>query len=288
MTERIHVRKKGFTLVEVIVVLVVLAILAAILIPSLVKWIDEANIKRCMSEQGQVIRDYHACAANTGYGKLEPVVPTTLLNEAVQDVTNKTRTASGGGYTCSGGGSCTVSFSADGTTISDIVCSRHGSFMTGKLGSEQTFLKVVESISGNATATVNNVATLPYVKSRLDSNGKFTTDVTINSEAVRTKETTTAQSLNKLLKAAGVEADNVSYSVALKKGTTLASPQSGQYVIYWSDAKITSTDIGNTVTVTKYDVATKAMVTGTMEVKDNLDGTNHYPILDTTTFQETP
>lgn len=37
--------KKGFTLVEVIVVLVILAILAAILIPSMVGWIDEANNK---------------------------------------------------------------------------------------------------------------------------------------------------------------------------------------------------------------------------------------------------
>ncbi|MDO4571955.1 MAG: prepilin-type N-terminal cleavage/methylation domain-containing protein [Clostridia bacterium] len=35
--------KKGFTLVEVIVVLVILAILAAILIPSMVGWIEKAN-----------------------------------------------------------------------------------------------------------------------------------------------------------------------------------------------------------------------------------------------------
>ena len=36
------VHKKGFTLVEVIVVLVILAILAAILVPSMVGWIDKA------------------------------------------------------------------------------------------------------------------------------------------------------------------------------------------------------------------------------------------------------
>lgn len=39
-------RRKGFTLVEVIVVLVILAILAAILIPSMTGWIDKAKEKR--------------------------------------------------------------------------------------------------------------------------------------------------------------------------------------------------------------------------------------------------
>lgn len=43
-------RKKGFTLVEVIVVLVILAILAAILIPSMIGWIEKANQKTVVAE----------------------------------------------------------------------------------------------------------------------------------------------------------------------------------------------------------------------------------------------
>lgn len=57
--------KRGFTLVEVIVVLVILAILAAILIPSMVGWIDEANSKQVNIEIRQV-----AVAAKTAYAEV--------------------------------------------------------------------------------------------------------------------------------------------------------------------------------------------------------------------------
>ena len=48
MRKRNH--KKGFTLVEVIVVLVILAILAAILIPSMIGWINKAQDKTAIVE----------------------------------------------------------------------------------------------------------------------------------------------------------------------------------------------------------------------------------------------
>ena len=37
--------KKGFTLIEIVIVIVIIAILAAMLVPSLLKWIDNANQK---------------------------------------------------------------------------------------------------------------------------------------------------------------------------------------------------------------------------------------------------
>ncbi|MEA4923645.1 MAG: prepilin-type N-terminal cleavage/methylation domain-containing protein [Eubacteriaceae bacterium] len=49
-------RKQGFTLVEVIVVLVILAVLAAILVPSMIGWINKAEKKTAVSECKRVVQ----------------------------------------------------------------------------------------------------------------------------------------------------------------------------------------------------------------------------------------
>lgn len=60
--------KKGFTLVEVIVVLVILAILAAILVPRLTGWIDQAKDKTATGEGHLVLSALQAYASDA-YGK---------------------------------------------------------------------------------------------------------------------------------------------------------------------------------------------------------------------------
>lgn len=90
--------KKGFTLIELIVVIAILAILAAILIPSLTNYITQANISKNESSARAFYSEYMLDVAS---GVTTPAVTTTL----------------------SDGTTCTITVSAtDAYDVTNVVC----------------------------------------------------------------------------------------------------------------------------------------------------------------------
>ena len=71
-------KNRGFTLVELIVVLVILAILAAILVPALLGWIDKANSQKDI-EKAKAAMTAAQAVFTEAYGKDMPVKNNNVL-----------------------------------------------------------------------------------------------------------------------------------------------------------------------------------------------------------------
>lgn len=94
-------RVKGFTMVELIVVMAILAVLCGVLIPNAIAWITDSKLKTCNSEAKTVfntavtvVQDYQIQGTvKTGiadvYGETNPNFTRTIEKKDNNDVTNK-------------------------------------------------------------------------------------------------------------------------------------------------------------------------------------------------------
>ncbi len=75
---------KGFTLIEIVVTIIIIAILAAILVPSMLSWIDNANQKTVISA-ADTIRNTVAAEVLEVYKDGDDVDGTPTTNTAAYD-----------------------------------------------------------------------------------------------------------------------------------------------------------------------------------------------------------
>lgn len=103
-------RRKGFTLVELIVVLAILGVLIAILVPALTGYIDKANLRACQVNKAGLLRDLTADEIYETQGE-------TLALARLQELAQASE------YHCRQGGAYEVTRASDGTIMA--TCHKH-------------------------------------------------------------------------------------------------------------------------------------------------------------------
>lgn len=93
--------KKGFTLIELIVVIAILAILAAILIPSLTNYLDESNKAKNLANARSAYSEL--MLQNATNPKVKPALTGKYATECVATVTGTAEPYAVGAITCGTG-----------------------------------------------------------------------------------------------------------------------------------------------------------------------------------------
>lgn len=141
----------GFTLVETAVVLVVLAILASLLVPAMIRWIEKAQAQACRDQRLQLIR-YYQYEQTLYYDSGDPVLLSDVLagkyTETEKDV-KALKCPAGGAYTAD---------DAAGTIQCSIASHNDGGVAAGGSMNLVTngVLDILEEKCGNHTAIDSN------------------------------------------------------------------------------------------------------------------------------------
>lgn len=144
---RKKLNKKGFTLIELIVVIAILAILAAIAVPRLVGFQDTAKIQANKQVAAQV---KNAIALLMADGRVKVATNTGAGNEAYMSI------ASGGAVTL------TVSGTADYTAPAGASLAAQGTAMTTLLG------QLVTNLTLNPLGTTQQIICVKILDTEID------------------------------------------------------------------------------------------------------------------------
>ena len=262
--------KKGFTLVEMIVVIVILGILLAIMVPQLIKYVDKAKAVQCRADVSYIMKEYQIEALEKDPGNAEAACD--LLESIVLEHNGKLKKKgeifNGGIYSdvCTSKGlyTCTFDYSYKSVTVT---CSEHDE--------EQIEIKKLADVLGKLDFT--DILNFPH-KNLNDyfKNGR----TSINSEALSTGGYGSYGSLAKV-----IEAKLQEQGINMAGRSWRMDKEGDTYNLFLTDSqKITTEMEGNRVACTQYDIKNNKVIHGTIEISTEKKEKAVYPILVGTSF----
>lgn len=237
---------KGFTLIEVIVVLVILAILASTVIPAMTGWIDRAKEKRlivacrtCVNAAQTIAVEQYGLSGAAGVN-VTPADTLALAGltgsvDGIKIVDNATVDA----LTYADGSGDSVTY--------ERLPSPHFTFGAGSGGSTQKL-----SIADLSTADTLNELLAPFPK----------TTGMINSEATGITGTEAEAALAKL-KENGIDLSDMGMT------TWQYYSKSGQQFLYWTDYSIADMNVGTNIIAMRYNFNTHTYTLWNATVAEN-------------------
>jgi prepilin-type N-terminal cleavage/methylation domain-containing protein len=186
--------KKGFTLIELVVVIAILTALAALALPNMTGIINTAKERVCISNRETLRRSYMANIATVQNKDSQAV--TAAITEAVNDVhgslTDSTHyTVSD---TCHGGEAATITviYNGDHSAITEMRCSVHREDLVGT-SPAPVFLEAISALrtalgkdNFNAdSATIGKKTNVTYINNYLENQGINISDYGFKCYSVR-------------------------------------------------------------------------------------------------------
>ncbi|ODR41197.1 type II secretion system protein [Eisenbergiella tayi] len=262
--------KKGFTLVEMIVVIVILGILLAIMVPQLIKYIDKAKAVQCRADVSYIMKEYQieALEKDPGNAKDARALLVAIIKEHSGAPKGESEIFNGGVYSgvCTSNGFYTCTFDESFKAVT-VTCSEHDD--------EQIEIKKLADVLNSLD--FSDIPGCSYPNLDKYFQGSRTS---INSEAISVggygEYGSFAKVIEKKLGEQGINTAGRSWRMDKTTNT---------YNLYLTDSKkITADMVNSRVPCTQYDIKNNKIIHGTMEVIMERQGDGYYPVLNNKSF----
>ena len=255
-------RNRGFSLVELIIVIAIMAVLTAVLVPSYLKYVAKSREAACRSNVDTLEQE---CLMEIVYqGGVSGAEEARQIMSGVLAAQGKTAAADGSyAGICPGKGSVTIGCDESGY-YPYLVCSVHGA--ANERSAATTFLQALTNYYNDKTANER-------WNSYWSKNQRLEKGASLDSAGENF-----GSPISAILKDKGVDVSKATWSVYRYNPNGTGTDQI--FNVYFTETDISGLSAGKKVTVTKFDILTGTSSQVTLAVANGAGGASNTRVLD--------